>query len=36
MLCYGLGVLVWQHEIQWRVLGSLQTMLLYFKTELRA
>jgi uncharacterized membrane protein (DUF4010 family) len=36
MLCYGLGVLVWQDEIQLAVmLGIASTMLLYFKPELR-
>jgi len=36
MLCYGLGVLVWQNEIQLAVmLGIAATMLLYFKPELR-
>ena len=36
MLCYGLGVLVWQAEIQLAVmLGIAATMLLYFKPELR-
>jgi uncharacterized membrane protein (DUF4010 family) len=35
MLCYGLGVLVWQNEIQLAVmLGIAATMLLYFKPEL--
>ena len=35
MLCYGLGVLVWQNEIQLAVmLGITATMLLYFKPEL--
>ena len=36
MLCYGLGVLVWNNEIQLAVmLGIAATMLLYFKPELR-
>jgi uncharacterized membrane protein (DUF4010 family) len=36
MLCYGLGVMVWQNEIQLAVmLGIAATMLLYFKPELR-
>lgn len=36
MLCYGLGVLVWQDEIQLAVmLGIVATLLLYFKPELR-
>jgi uncharacterized membrane protein (DUF4010 family) len=36
MLCYGLGVLVWQSEIQLAVmLGIVATVLLYFKPELR-
>jgi uncharacterized membrane protein (DUF4010 family) len=36
MLCYGLGVLVWQNEIQLAVmLGIVATVLLYFKPELR-
>jgi uncharacterized membrane protein (DUF4010 family) len=36
MLCYGLGVLVWNDEIQLAVmLGIGATMLLYFKPELR-
>ena len=36
MLCYGLGVLVWQEEIQLAVmLGITATLLLYFKPELR-
>jgi len=36
MLCYGLGVMVWQDEIQLAVmLGIVATMLLYFKPELR-
>lgn len=36
MLCYGLGVLVWNGEIQLAVmLGVAATMLLYFKPELR-
>ena len=35
LLCYGLGVLVWQNEIQLAVmLGIAATMLLYFKPEL--
>jgi uncharacterized membrane protein (DUF4010 family) len=35
MLCYALGVLVWQNEIQLAVmLGIAATMLLYFKPEL--
>jgi uncharacterized membrane protein (DUF4010 family) len=35
MLCYGLGVMVWQNEIQLAVmLGIAATMLLYFKPEL--
>ncbi|MHB1094208.1 MgtC/SapB family protein [Thiobacillus sp.] len=36
MLCYGLGVMVWQDESQLAVmLGIVATMLLYFKPELR-
>ena len=36
LLCYGLGILVWQNEIQLAVmLGIAATMLLYFKPELR-
>jgi uncharacterized membrane protein (DUF4010 family) len=36
MLCYALGVLVWENEIQLAVmLGIAATMLLYFKPELR-
>jgi len=36
MLCYGLGVMVWQGESQLAVmLGIVSTMLLYFKPELR-
>jgi len=36
MLCYGLGVMVWQNEIQLAVmLGIAATVLLYFKPELR-
>jgi len=36
MLCYGLGVLVWNNEIQLAVmLGIAATTLLYFKPELR-
>lgn len=36
MLCYSLGVLVWQDEIQLAVmLGIVATILLYFKPELR-
>ena len=36
MLCYSLGVLVWNDEIQLAVmLGIAATMLLYFKPELR-
>jgi uncharacterized membrane protein (DUF4010 family) len=36
MLCYGLGVMVWQNEIQLAVmLGIAATILLYFKPELR-
>ncbi len=36
LLCYGLGVLVWQDETQLAVmLGIASTMLLYFKPELR-
>ncbi len=35
LLCYGLGILVWQNEIQLAVmLGITATMLLYFKPEL--
>ena len=35
LLCYGLGVLVWNNEIQLAVmLGIAATMLLYFKPEL--
>jgi uncharacterized membrane protein (DUF4010 family) len=36
VFCYGLGVMVWQNEIQLAVmLGIAATMLLYFKPELR-
>lgn len=36
LLCYGLGILVWQYEIQLAVmLGIAATVLLYFKPELR-
>jgi len=36
MLCYGLGVMVWQNETQLAVmLGIAATVLLYFKPELR-
>ena len=36
MLCYGLGVMVWQNETQLAVmLGITATVLLYFKPELR-
>lgn len=36
MLCYGLGALVWQDEVQLAVmLGIAATILLYFKPELR-
>ena len=36
LLCYGLGILVWQNEIQLAVmLGISATILLYFKPELR-
>jgi uncharacterized membrane protein (DUF4010 family) len=36
MLCYGLGVMVWQNETQLAVmLGIVATVLLYFKPELR-
>lgn len=36
MLCYGLGILVWNNQIQLAVmLGIAATMLLYFKPELR-
>ncbi|MBT9568563.1 MAG: MgtC/SapB family protein [Thiobacillus sp.] len=36
LLCYALGILVWQYEIQLAVmLGIAATVLLYFKPELR-